>query len=90
MCRGNRGTTVFGSDEDEGLFLKTLGEVCVRTDWEVHAWVLMSTHYHLLLETSNANIRPSDLRLPVHWGEWWARRDLNPRPEDYESPALTN
>ncbi len=22
--------------------------------------------------------------------EWWARRDLNPRPEDYESPALTN
>lgn len=21
---------------------------------------------------------------------WWARRDLNPRPSDYESPALTN
>lgn len=21
--------------------------------------------------------------------EWWARRDLNPGPRDYESPALT-
>ncbi len=20
---------------------------------------------------------------------WWARRDLNPQPRDYESPALT-
>ena len=23
-------------------------------------------------------------------GEWWARQDSNLRPEDYESPALTN
>ncbi len=22
-------------------------------------------------------------------GKWWARRDLNPQPRDYESPALT-
>jgi hypothetical protein len=22
-------------------------------------------------------------------GFWWARRDLNPQPRDYESPALT-
>ena len=22
-------------------------------------------------------------------GRWWARRDLNPQPRDYESPALT-
>ena len=22
--------------------------------------------------------------------KWWALRDLNPRPSDYESPALTN
>jgi hypothetical protein len=21
---------------------------------------------------------------------WWAQRDLNPRPRDYESPALTD
>jgi len=45
MCRGNRRATVFGLEQDVGLFLKTLGEVCARTDWKVHAWVLMSTHY---------------------------------------------
>jgi putative transposase len=56
MCRGNRETTVFGSDADADLFLKTLGEACARTDWKVHAWVLMSTHYHLLLETPHANL----------------------------------
>ncbi len=30
--------------------------------------------------------------LEHHWGgvvKWWAQRDLNPRPSDYESPALT-
>jgi putative transposase len=56
MCRGNRETAVFGSDADADLFLKTLGEACARTDWKVHAWVLMSTHYHLLLETPHANL----------------------------------
>jgi len=30
------------------------------------------------------------LSLSLAGGGWWARRDLNPRPEDYESPALTN
>jgi hypothetical protein len=25
--------------------------------------------------------------VPELW--WWARRDLNPQPRDYESPALT-
>ena len=24
-----------------------------------------------------------------HKRKWWAQRDLNPRPSDYESPALT-
>jgi REP element-mobilizing transposase RayT len=33
------------------FFLRTLEEVCRRTGWWVHAYVLMSNHYHLLLET---------------------------------------
>ena len=56
MCRGNRGAVVFGSDNEVNLFLKTLSEVADRTDWMVHAYVLMSTHYHLLLETPSANL----------------------------------
>ncbi len=26
------------------------------TGWRVHAWVLMSNHYHLLIETPEANL----------------------------------
>ncbi len=38
------------------MFLKTLGETCMITGWRVHAWVLMSNHYHLFIETPEANL----------------------------------
>ena len=56
MSRGNRGSVVFGSDADVGLFLRTLGEACKRSDLRVNAYVLMSTHYHLLIETPSGNL----------------------------------
>jgi hypothetical protein len=34
---------------DREMFLRTLGEACERTGRRVHAYVLMSNHYHLLL-----------------------------------------
>jgi putative transposase len=56
MCRGNRNATVFGSEADAELFLKTLSEAVARNDWRVHSYVLMKTHYHLLLETPSPNL----------------------------------
>ncbi len=56
MCRGDRGEAIYLEDADRGLFLKTLGEACLRTGWRVHAYVLMDNHYHLLLETPEANL----------------------------------
>jgi len=44
------------TDDGRRLFLATLGEVCEQTGWRVHAYVLMSNHYHLLLETPEANL----------------------------------
>lgn len=38
------------------MFLSTLEEACLQTGWLVHAYVLMSNHYHLLLETPEANL----------------------------------
>ena len=38
------------------MFLRTLGEACEKTGWRVHAYVLMSNHYHLLLDTPEANL----------------------------------
>lgn len=56
MSRGNRGSVVFGSDADVALFLRTLGQACKRSNLRVHAYVLMSTHYHLLMETPSGNL----------------------------------
>ncbi len=56
MDRGDRLEDIFFNDEDRLLFLKTLGETCGRAGWRVHSYVLMSNHYHLLLETPEANL----------------------------------
>lgn len=56
MSRGNHSQKVFRGDEDCAMFLETLGEACGRTGWQVHAYVLMGNHYHLLLETPEANL----------------------------------
>lgn len=56
MSRGNRGQKVFRTDQDNEIFLATLGEACGRTGWKIHAYVLMGNHYHLLLNTPEANL----------------------------------
>jgi putative transposase len=56
MARGNRREAIFRGDHDQQLFLKTLGEACAMTGWRIHGWVLMSNHYHLLIETPEANL----------------------------------
>jgi putative transposase len=54
--RGDDGGDVFVDDQDRQQFLTVLGEVVVRTGWIVHAYVLMDNHYHLLIETPQANL----------------------------------
>lgn len=56
MARGDGGRRVFVSAEDSKIFLALLGRVCARCGWRVHAWVLMGNHYHLLVETPEANL----------------------------------
>jgi len=56
MARGNRRERIFREDTDRRFFWQTLGEACERTGWKVHAWVLMSNHYHLMLETPEPNL----------------------------------
>ena len=56
MDRGDHLETIFLDDGDRELFLKALGQACERTGWRVHSYVLMGNHYHLLLETPEANL----------------------------------
>jgi putative transposase len=56
MSRGDRREAIFRGDEDRLLFLKTLGEACEKTAWQVHAYCLMNNHFHLVLETPQGNL----------------------------------
>src|SRR5436190_13054435 len=56
LNRGDRREAIFRDDADRRRFLETLGETCAKTDWAVHAWCLMSNHFHLVVETPKANL----------------------------------
>jgi REP-associated tyrosine transposase len=56
LDRGDRREAIFGDDADREQFLTALGQACQRTGWRVHALVLMSNHYHLLVETPQPNL----------------------------------
>jgi putative transposase len=56
MNRGDRREDIFHTDDDRQLFLKTLGEACEKTGWQVHAYCLMRNHFHLVVETPRANL----------------------------------
>ena len=58
MSRGDRREPIFNDDQDRLLFLETLGEACAKTDWQIHAWCLMSNHFHLVSETPRGNLVP--------------------------------
>ena len=56
MNRGDRREAIFEDDQDRQRFLSTLAEACEKTDWQVHAFCLMSNHFHLVLETPEPNL----------------------------------
>jgi hypothetical protein len=54
--RGDRREAIFKDDHDRKLFLEMLGRTCRRTAWEIHAYCLMSNHFHLVVETPRSNL----------------------------------
>lgn len=54
--RGDRREPIFEDAADRREFLRALSEACSKTDWQVHAYVLMPNHFHLVLETPNGNL----------------------------------
>ena len=51
--RGNNRSACFGSDEDYKAYLHYLKEAAVKYSVEVHAFVLMTNHVHLLVTPAN-------------------------------------
>jgi putative transposase len=56
MSRGDRREPIFKDDQDRTRFLECLAGACAKTGWQVHAWCLMANHFHLVIETPQANL----------------------------------
>src|SRR6266705_3073143 len=63
LNRGDRKEPVFCDDSDRLLFLETLGQVCAKTDWQVHAYCLMNNHFHLVV---GKGVSPGQCRKRFH------------------------
>jgi REP element-mobilizing transposase RayT len=61
--RGNERREIFRDDEDRHLFLSTLSRIVELDRWKLHAYVLMTNHYHLLVETPEPTLSKGMHRL---------------------------
>jgi len=61
--RGIDDAPIYVDDIDRKTFLTLLGGVVARHDWTCHAFCLMTTHYHLIVETDQPNLSRGMRRL---------------------------
>ncbi len=69
--RGNAGETIFTSDRDHEKFLEYLATLHERFSVKIHSYCLMSNHYHLLIETPQANLSAAIQWLNVSYAAWF-------------------
>ena len=74
MARGNDRRRIFVDDKDRRQFVELLGEWVERFGLRLHAYVLMENHYHLLVETPEANLSRAMQWLGVSYTMWFNRR----------------
>jgi putative transposase len=54
--RGNAKQDIYTNDAERLMFLECLAGAMQEFDWTCHAFCLMSNHYHLVLQTREANL----------------------------------
>jgi REP element-mobilizing transposase RayT len=73
-ARGIDRDAVFRDDADRVLFLRLLGETVDRQGWICHAFCLMGTHYHLVVEATQAALSRGLQRLNGVYAQLFNRR----------------
>lgn len=74
-ARGNERREIFRDDRDRERFVTLLGELGRRYGLEVHAYVLMGNHYHLLLRMQEEKGLSAGMHfLGVSYSVWFNRR----------------
>ena len=64
--RGDGREDIYLSDVDRVTWLEVLAEVCARSNWVCHAWCQMTNHYHILIETPDANLSYGNSMAYIH------------------------
>ena len=67
-------TALFRDDVDRQRFLDLLAGVVSHFDWTCHAYCVMTTHYHLLVQTAVANLSAGMQRLNSCYVQEFNRR----------------
>jgi putative transposase len=73
-CRGNEKKEIFNDDHDRDKFLEILSKSATLYRIEVHAYVLMENHFHLLLMTLEANLNSFMQRFNTTYIVYYNRR----------------
>ena len=71
ISRGHRRENIFRNDGDRNKFLNKLSIAAERLQLKIHAYVLMSNHYHLLIETPQANITKAMHDINAGYSNWY-------------------
>lgn len=74
LSRGNEKREIYRDEKDYLRFLEGMGKMAGRFQLEIHAYVLMSNHYHFLLRTQDANLSRAIQWLGVSYSVWFNRR----------------
>ncbi len=78
MNRGNRREDIFLDDRDRQKFHEIPGNIENRYGIIIYVFVLMSNHYHILLETPLANLSRAIQRLNADYALYFSRRHKRP------------
>lgn len=71
FSRGNNKKDVFKTDIDNNKFLKIIGEAHDKYKILVHAYVLMKNHYHIIIETPQANLSSAMHYINAKYTSWF-------------------
>ena len=84
-ARGDRREDIYHDDADRQAWLNVLAQVCERFNWSVQAYCMMDNHYHLLVQTPNANLSAGMRQLNGVYTEWHLHK-----PHDVEVRGVSN
>jgi REP element-mobilizing transposase RayT len=73
-ARGIKRRAIFREDRERLYFLELIEEAVSRFGVQLHAYVLMDNHYHLVVETPAANLSTAMQWINVSYSVWFNRR----------------